>query len=1713
MDSDDDEARKVAAEKFAPFIKKIVNDVSVPALESGLQAVQVWVDKASFDHGAKEHAEEIMVALLKKGYSGRPATKAAADAITMLLVECSGVESVMTHLIAGTQSNVPKIAQACANLLVQLLRDFGPGVLTFDKMQKALPKILAHVNNGVRKEAMDLAQELYRWMGAIFTNHLKSLALKSSQQTELDALFEKTETGKARPVKFVRSEAGKVAAGGKKGGKGGADAPFDPLSLIKPVDIASKLSKGWIEKVTAAPKWQEKKLCLNELQSLAEATAKIEVSPQLVDVIGALKKALKDSNVVIVGDALKCILALAKGTKRGFYTYARQIFPTFIALLKEKKSNVSVPLQACLDGFAEMGVVEIPEVLEPLLEGLGDKVSHVRIQVCQYLQRWFALPRITEKSLKGSKEDATKPLAEALSKVLNDAEVEVRNVGTAALAELVATVGRKPLLEILKKLEQAEVKRYQKLEQLIAASAKNAAGAAAASSSCAEAAAPAADEEAAAAPAKAAAKAKSLPPKRPAGEDEKKPAAASSSSSSASAAAAAAPKPVAKRPASGTGLGKPTRVERPGSSSTLPNLAAESASVAAENSNGQIKRIDLAAKATRLKRDEKRIKGNFREWSKEEINEMTEALRLVVSDDLHALLFHKDFSKHIAAIDVLEAEVESNTAAVHGCSDLLFKWLSWRLEAANTSLLIKVLAFLNTLFTSLRTAGYKLGDGEASNILPFLIEKTFGHNTDRFREETRELLEILNEIYAPKAVMAALQVGFESKNKKVQSECLKESGNLIVKYGVSVCPDPKKILLYVANAVGASESHVRSAALGALGAVYSSIGEGIWTYLGAKLNNTKIPPKTMSMIEERFKRLHPGVAPAGASEQAAAASAAAPASSSSSSSSHAASSTVVSAAAQLLARKAELTSTPRRATIGVGKEPKRSPGASPASRSAQVSPRSSVSGPAGLQRKSAATGLRVGNPSSSSAPTSAVESAHNTSLPNCFSLDPLDGPSAYVTELSHQVSRTAPNSPGRGGKVRSSAASANTSPIGKAVGPASGSGAAGGVFSKALGKPQLVVPSKSGGSSASSDPALVEQLLHYMDSSYSKHLSDEEKMDVMRQLWEIVMSSHALILPECDAIVAFLTRQIEVSFTESADAKQISVNHRHCRYALNTLLEIFKVEDLAQNIKGPSLEHLTRLLLLKLMDDRLKQHADPQCRSLTMAVNVLVLKVLENSDRTAVFHMLIKFLATPEHEPVNKTFVDLVVRSLMKMVKNLSQEKFLAGLNIGLLVRDIHEFWTAHAAQIAATTAAGAPAPADDLPIKAIKAMLSGLATVKGEEIRKELPKDLPASASLAINYIEKMVEYNKKQKAAGAAGTAAPAASPAATVAPPKASPVAAAPASVSVSAPGGPPVARRLVLDEDESVGVENDASSHNRQPSLAILDVSKSSATPSGGVRAPTPSSSAADPAAPLDPIQQMLADIVARTIKPATTQTALRELHDFTQQHPHIDIWPAFHLQGDAFKSYVKRNLTRMSTDLGSKPGLTQSAPTPVATPTPEATTPTAASTPAHSRSVSLAETPTAAQLAAGGAASSASSTALYRARLSVLQDRAKIATSAQSATPAPASAGVAPSSASSTATAPAALPHAVSMSSIDAIRARFKSARSDENIAPSDPLAPPAAVSVGGAANASAATSAPAVAALATSNTNVHPPASSTASSIDAIKARIAAMNSKAPAAQ
>ncbi len=127
-----------------------------------------------------------------------------------------------------------------------------------------------------------------------------------------------------------------------------AGPEIDPYDLIEPEDILSKLPKDFYEKCEAK-KWQERKEAVEAVEALTTKYQKLEPG-DYGDLVRVLKRMIsKDSNVVVVAIAGKCIAGLANGLKKKFSPYAPSCIGTIIEKFKEKKANVLSAMREASD--------------------------------------------------------------------------------------------------------------------------------------------------------------------------------------------------------------------------------------------------------------------------------------------------------------------------------------------------------------------------------------------------------------------------------------------------------------------------------------------------------------------------------------------------------------------------------------------------------------------------------------------------------------------------------------------------------------------------------------------------------------------------------------------------------------------------------------------------------------------------------------------------------------------------------------------------------------------------------------------------------------------------------------------------------------------------------------------------------------------------------------------------------------------------------------------------------------------------------------------------------------------------------------------------------------------------------------------------------------------------------------------------------------------
>lgn len=448
--------------KYSPFLSKMMNDSSAPALDKAVDAVYTFLDKASSEHRATSYASDIVNAIVSKCSSAKPATKAKCDDIILLLIELGASDTVFAPLFNSIDNKNPKIPVLCAEAINKALQAFGPSIIDSAVLAHYIGKWYDSSNAKLKEQAADVCCTLYSYKAADLK--LDRFNLKPTVEKDLNEKFQSVETGR-KPTRTLRNgAAGGSGSAGGKGGKGGKAAAFDPLANAPAVDILAKLSKNWCDAVVNEEKWQDRQEKLRELSRLIKDTKKIQINPNMSDVTSSLKKALKQVNAAVQLESIKCVAAFCKGARKAYAPHAKQLYPLILPLLKEKAMSFKATLNPSLDTIYQC-TLDFSDCTDTILEVLADKVALTRLNTCDYLVRCLKDEKTNAKSL--PIDTVAKPLGVALLKACNDADNQVREAAVQPTALLISIVGKKVFTDDLNKFKSSEPKKYDKLEKAI----------------------------------------------------------------------------------------------------------------------------------------------------------------------------------------------------------------------------------------------------------------------------------------------------------------------------------------------------------------------------------------------------------------------------------------------------------------------------------------------------------------------------------------------------------------------------------------------------------------------------------------------------------------------------------------------------------------------------------------------------------------------------------------------------------------------------------------------------------------------------------------------------------------------------------------------------------------------------------------------------------------------------------------------------------------------------------------------------------------------------------------------------------------------------------------------------------------------------------------------------------------------------------------------
>lgn len=764
-----------------------------------------------------------------------------------------------------------KAPKAIADSLLwvnQALLDFGTAGVDVRGIVNHLLTCLKSANAGVRTNATTTIGTLARFIGPALSSFLGDLNPQLRATVE-GAIESATQEPAPAPSRFSDELMAKSGANGAEGAaEGQADKPGtdavdeDALdALIPRVDLDKIVPSSIISKLGDA-NWKERKEGAEELLAILEANSRLK--PSLSDVGNALKARYTDSNMQVKSMCLDALAKIASGMNKGFEPHTR----TFVAPVTQVLSDSKAPMRAAaaktLAAIAEQ--VGVAVMIPGFVTVLDSKAANpmLRQDLLTWLAEWFEA-HSPEKGME------LNGLALPTIMCLDDKLAAVRKAAQSVLPFIIMRAGYKFVMEQTGSLKTAS--RSTVVPLIDAARAQAASKAPA----------PAKPQ----APSAMAAARLPGATRQPQGS---KPGigAAASSMDGESVGTGAVPrtaKPV-------TAVGRPLkplesgRVDMNATQGNRPTMrkpisnATNAAPMTTRAVGGDDKGSSQSnvapfltsegkGKALRERREAAR---HTMYWIGSEATarpELVEVLYQQCETYIGAPLLEKMFSKdHSAERDYLSAltllsDYTSNTQAAaeeYGLaeaeaagraianSDLVFKYIAIRLTESNTSIALKCLDVLANLIALLRSQEYHMSEYEANAILPCIIAK-FGDPKIAVRDQIRsEIMRKLTYVYPPSKVFGRLlEEGLNSKNVRVRVECLGEIAFLFQKYGIQVCALPKALPV-VAKQISDRDNGVRSAALLAIGEVYKVIGNDVWQHVG------KLPPKEVSLLEERLKR-------------------------------------------------------------------------------------------------------------------------------------------------------------------------------------------------------------------------------------------------------------------------------------------------------------------------------------------------------------------------------------------------------------------------------------------------------------------------------------------------------------------------------------------------------------------------------------------------------------------------------------------------------------------------------------------------------------------------------------------------------------------------------------------------------------------------------------------------------------------------------------------
>ncbi|KAG0201552.1 Microtubule-associated protein, microtubule dynamics during spindle orientation [Mortierella sp. GBA30] len=271
----------------------------------------------------------------------------------------------------------------------------------------------------------------------------------------------------------------------------------------------------------------------------------------------------------------------------------------------------------------------------------------------------------------------------------------------------------------------------------------------------------------------------------------------------------------------------------------------------------------------------------------------------------------------------------------------------------------------------------------------------------------------------------------------------------------------------------------------------------------------------------------------------------------------------------------------------------------------------------------------------------------------------------------------------------------------------------------------------------------------HMDFLVTQITSDDaiQSIEALKQLEKALHGPLDVIFPHINELVNAHTLQIRLAYTGLEQRNNSTT--RVCKHLVNSLVSIFSNKQLASKVQSDPLYNLLHELASRLLDKNLDRVESGQ--QLAKALNVTMVKVLENSNRNATFSALLLILvrcAQPlrdmEDSAHQAKFGDLIMKCIWKLTKTIKECVAAGTLKANELLADMNDFlvsisppeWKRRAQE---------GVPLGDMPLRTVKTVLVELSSGMGDEVFNHLDLIHDPTKSAIHQYLVHMTGSKKR--------------------------------------------------------------------------------------------------------------------------------------------------------------------------------------------------------------------------------------------------------------------------------------------------------------------------------------------------------------------------------